>query len=337
DERAGVDAVGRQADARRHHEVRRGESELAPSPVTHLHPPAHFVRAAQQRGGSDHVARLEQLADPCRRVHDATRCRFEAEADDREAELGAHALEQRDVAATAAPEVEVGADDDELRAGALDECLAREVLGRFAAAGLVEVQDETAVEQAGRGEQLELLVECGEQLRRRLRANDLRGMPVERDAHCFEVASVGELAQELQDLLVPDVHPVVDADRDRGAAVRPQLTEALDDLHHVSLGPAITTEGLHAAPRRSYTATRSSPAATSANGPSPRSPNAPGGNAMPCRAARACSASTSTRSRSRMASLIGSTKRSGSSRIWSSACASSTPNDPTDNRRSSAR
>src|SRR5437868_2097288 len=103
----------------------------------------------EQRGGACDVARDEQLTDPCRRVDNATRGGFEPEPDDREAELGADPLQQRDVAAASAPEVEVGADDHDPGPSAVDKRLTNEVLRGLAAARLVEVQHEAAIEVTG--------------------------------------------------------------------------------------------------------------------------------------------------------------------------------------------
>src|SRR6185436_9443487 len=96
-----------------------------------------------------------------------------------EAELGSHLLEQSHAAVAAVPEVEVGADDHELRAETFDEHLPHEVLGRLAAARLVEGEDHGAVEESGLAEELDLLVQRREQLRRTLRPHDLRGMAIE--------------------------------------------------------------------------------------------------------------------------------------------------------------
>ena len=67
-------------------------------------------------------------------------------------------LQERDVAAAALAEVEVGADHHEPRVRGVGEHLAHEVLGRFLAARLVEVQHVREVEVAGGVEQLELLL-----------------------------------------------------------------------------------------------------------------------------------------------------------------------------------
>ena len=105
------------------------------------------------------------------------------------------------------PEVEVGADDHEARAEQTDEHLVHEVLGRLLAAPLVEPQHAHDVEQPCADEQLELVVERGQQGRRRLGSHDLRRMAVERDADRVEVAGVGELAHELEHLAWPRCTP----------------------------------------------------------------------------------------------------------------------------------
>ena len=48
-----------------------------------------------------------------------------------------------------------------------------------------------------------------------------------------------------------EVDTVVDADRHDSSPVGAQVFEALDELHQLLSAVAITTEGLHAAPRRS--------------------------------------------------------------------------------------
>src|SRR5260370_40155222 len=89
--------------------------------------------------------------------------RDEPEPDDLEAELGAHLLEQvhRPVATVA--EVEVRADHDEARPQPRHQHVPHEALGGLAAARLVEGEHDRGVEVAGGAEQLELLLERGEQ------------------------------------------------------------------------------------------------------------------------------------------------------------------------------
>ena len=141
---------------------------------------------------------------------------------------------------------------------AADQHLAHEVFRRLAAAGLVEVQHEREVEVAGGVEQLELLLGRGEELRRRLRPHHLGGMAVEGDAHRGEVARVGQLADEAQHRVVPEVHAVVHTDGDdRAARVPLGPPSAADSSSRSSTmrtqafpahAPTTTTAGRSAAP-----------------------------------------------------------------------------------------
>ena len=70
----------------------------------------------------------------------------EREALDLEAEVGAHLLEQGDVALALVAEVEVLPHDHDLGAEAVDEHLLHELLGRLLRAGLVEGDHEAAVD-----------------------------------------------------------------------------------------------------------------------------------------------------------------------------------------------
>jgi hypothetical protein len=126
------------------------------------------VRPAEQRGRGRDVAVGQRAADPGRRVRLVVGFvvrRHEPEADDLEAEVRAHLLEQGDVAAALVAEVEVGPDHDHARPQQADEHLADELLRGLVAALLVEAEHADDVEQADVGEQLELLVERRQQLR----------------------------------------------------------------------------------------------------------------------------------------------------------------------------
>src|SRR5262249_33196666 len=153
-----------------------------------------------------------------------------------------------------------------------DEHLTHEVLGRLVAARVVEVQDHRAVEESRLAEELDLLLECGEQLRSALGPHHLRRVTVEREAHGFETTRIRELAHEPQHCLVAEMDAVIRTDRDGATAcARGDVLES-DDLHllhaDASCG-ATTTAGRSAAPRRSYTASSSPPGSTTANGPAP--------------------------------------------------------------------
>ena len=133
------------------------------------------MRTTEQLGGAGDVALLEQLADPASTSRRLPRsCASSPRPTTSKPSSAPIRSSSATLAAASAPEVEVGADDDEARAGAVDEHLVHEVLGRLTTALLVEVQHEAAVDVPGAREQLELLLEGGEQLRRRLGPHDLR-------------------------------------------------------------------------------------------------------------------------------------------------------------------
>ena len=119
-----------------------GKPSSRPAPVALDHHAADLVGTTEQLGRAGDVAGGEPVADPGGRVRLVDRIRLrrdEPEPDDLESEVGTHALEQRDVAAAAVTEVEVGADHHEPRAEQPDEHLVDEVLGRLLAAALVEL------------------------------------------------------------------------------------------------------------------------------------------------------------------------------------------------------
>ena len=162
-----------------------------------------------------------------------------------ETEIGTHLLEQRDVSTPLVPEVEVGADHHEARVQQADEHLVHEVFGALAAAGLVEREHETEVEQTGLVEQLEPVLQRREELRRGAGPHDLRGMAVERDQRRAQATRVGELAHETQHRAVAEVHTVERADGDDRAGagvVAGGRARIADDLH--ASPPASTTAAL---------------------------------------------------------------------------------------------
>ncbi len=218
-----------------------GNAELPAASIALDHHAAHLVGPAEELRRADDVAGGEAMPHAggrVRLVRGVGLRRHEPEPEHLEAEVGAHALEERDVAATPVAEVEVGADDDEARAEQAHEHLVDEVLGRLLAATLVELEDADHVEEGGADEELELVVEGRELGRCRLRPHHLRRVAVERDADRVEAASVGQLPDELQHLAVAAVHAVVGADGD-DAALRDHrgvVADAYDPcLHQVIL------------------------------------------------------------------------------------------------------
>ena len=150
-------------------------------------------------------------------------------------------------------EVEVLAHDDDLGVEAVEEHLAHEVLGRLLGPRLVERDHEAEVD-AGLGQQLELLLEVGEQPRRGGRPHDRGGVPVEGDDGGAQPLGLGPLADLGDDGLVAEVHAVVGADGDDAALGRSRAGIVVaDDLHRqeATRGPsaASTTDGLAVVPR----------------------------------------------------------------------------------------
>ena len=240
-----------------------GNPSSRPAPVAPLHPAADLVGTPQDHGRARDVATRELVARPRRRVRQAAvgrvgrlRRRDQPETQDLEAELGAHPLEQRDVAVTLVPEVEIGADDDQPRAEHTGQHLADEVFGRLLAARLVEREHEAFVDRSRRVEELQLLVEGRQEFRRRRGAHDLGGMTVEREHRGAQLPRVREVVHEPQHRLVAEVHAVERADRDRAAdrVVTHGRTDgsgiAPDDHDDDSWG-ASTTDGFTPPPRRS--------------------------------------------------------------------------------------
>ena len=130
--------------------------------------------------------------------------------------VAAEAAEELDVAPAAVPEVEVLAHDDQAGRQLVDEHLLDEVLGRLLGPGQVEGDDHGAVDAAV-GQQLELLLETGQLLGRRLGAHHGGGVAVEGDDHGGEAGGGGPGRQVAQQGAVPEVDPVVGPDRDSGS------------------------------------------------------------------------------------------------------------------------
>ena len=176
--------------------------------------------------------------------------RDQTETEHLEAELGAHALQQRDVAVAPVPEVEVGADDHEARAEHAREHLAHEVFRGLLAARLVEREHEALVDRAGRFEQLELLVERRQQLGRRPGPDDLGGMPVEREHGRAQPArrarSCTSRSTAWCPRCTPSNAPIVTA-----RARRRVRDDSSDRARRSRAAPASTTAGFTPAPRRS--------------------------------------------------------------------------------------
>ena len=104
----------------------------------------------------------------------------QADPGDLEAVLAAEAAQELDVAPPAVAEVEVLADDDQAGGQLVDEHLLDEVPRPTHRPGSGRRNDHRAIDAAV-GQQLQLLLEAGQLLGRRLGAHHRSGMAVERD------------------------------------------------------------------------------------------------------------------------------------------------------------
>ena len=158
---------------------------------------------------------------------------------------------------------------------------------------LVEPDEQGGID-AGGVEQLELLLEIGQQLGRRLGPDDLGRVPVEGDDHRLRSQLLGATPHLGDDGLVAEMHAVVRPDGDhRPAGGRPAdggdwdrsvITRTTsDDTGHGAAAPkrrrrvtrpsdrrrGMTTQAWPSSPTRSYTASRSPCWSHTAHGPSP--------------------------------------------------------------------
>ena len=177
-----------------------------------------------------------------------------------EAQLGAHLLEERHVAAPPVAEVEVLSHHHLPGVQAPDEDLGHELLRGLPRPLVVEVDHHHDVEP-GVGQQLQALLEVGEQAGRGLGADDLRRVAVEGDQGADVTPLHGPAAHLGDHRPVPEVKPVVGPDGDHRPLLGGMaLLGRSDDLHrhHATAGPVgpghrprggTTTEGLTESPR----------------------------------------------------------------------------------------
>ena len=230
---AGVDPVCGQAHRVGHMDVGRRKADLAAALVATDDGAAHLVGPAEHPGGEVDVAAGERPPDgrAADRLVDAVRPGDEVHGIDDEVMGDAVVLEQADVPVAMAAEVEVLADDDDLDRQAVDEHALDERLGCLLRLRLVEAQHDRGVEPGG-GEQLQALLGRRQQLWRRLRPDDRRRMPVEREHHGHRIALGSEALDLLDHGLVSEVHAVVGPDGDDGAPARPRRPVELGDHLH---------------------------------------------------------------------------------------------------------
>ena len=203
----------------------------------HDHSP-HFVVASEQIGGnfdlpagkcSTDRGRTDGLSDPIWSRNESDRAHDEVV---RFANLG----EQRDVPRAFVTEVEILAHDHFAGTQVSDERALDERGRRFSGAVFVEAHDVDGIDPR-RLQQLELLVEIGQQFRCRLRTHHGCGMTIEGDDDACATELQGPLAHLGDHCTVAKMHPVVGANGDDTAAIVVSWGSALrvtDDLHGAS-------------------------------------------------------------------------------------------------------
>ena len=142
-----------------------------------------------------------------------------------------------DVALAPTPEMEILPDDNDRRIEQVDQHATHEVPRIFTGLGFVEVDDNGRIESGGR-EQFELLVEIGQQLRRRFRTHDRGRVTIER--HHSRTGSGGrrELTNRLDDRLMSAMYAVVGANAQHSSLSLPRWrVEVRDELHEVGRYP----------------------------------------------------------------------------------------------------
>ncbi len=223
------------------------------SPVTTG--PAHLVGPPEHVVGRREPA-LHQCTPDRRRRHGAVVAGVlalepdEVVSDHVEAERAALLSEQRDVPLTPVAEVEVLPHHHQPGAQTVGQHLVDELARRLGRPPLVEVDDDGVIDPRRR-EQLELLVEIGQQPRRGGRTNHLGGMAVERDDGRVEVGGGGSRPEVVDDGTMAEVDAVVRADAHRAAAraVEREVVIVVDlhgrasrlpsDQHDGGFGPAV--------------------------------------------------------------------------------------------------
>src|SRR5581483_5130659 len=218
--RAGVDPEGRNEQALGDVEVRRREAESGTAAVAGDDRSLHLRRPPEEAGRLPHLARRQQPADVARRdvVDERHATHVEPET-----------LEQREVAAAAAPEPEPVACGDHLCAGRAQDRL-REVLRRELGERRVEAHDESVV-HPDLGQKLEPPLERGEKFDPV--AEDAARVGLERDRRRAQARG----ARSVEHAPMPAVDAVERPDRDR-AARRLELVRTVRDVHSAASASA---------------------------------------------------------------------------------------------------
>ena len=229
----GIHTIGRHTDLIRHLDVGCRETEQAPALVAEHDSSAYLEGVTEHvvgelylppgqgtanRSGADRLVDPIGARDKFARMH-------------REVVQRAEFTEQCNVSRTLPPEVEVLAHHDGLCGQAIDQNALDEVGGTLKRLLFVETYKHRRVDTGG-GEELEFLVEVGEQFRRRLGPYDARRMTIE-GHHNRAAAEFRRQLLHLSDYcLMPEMHAVIRTDRDDRAFTWPRrLREVSDHLH----------------------------------------------------------------------------------------------------------
>ena len=127
-------------------------------------------------------------------------------------------------------EVEVVPDHHGLGLEAADEDFPDELLGRLLRPVLIEMHDQDVVD-AGRGQKLELLIEVGEQFRRRLGPHDRSRVLIESDDGGRQVLLRRRPLDPVDDEPVTGVDTVVGPDRHRARPIGGAIPRVVEHFH----------------------------------------------------------------------------------------------------------
>ena len=229
----GVHAVGGQTDLIGNLNIGRRKAQQTPALIARDDHPATFERSAKHACCNLNLSPGKGAANCCRadRLRDSIAAFNQRQALDVETFALAKLGEKRHVAASVVPEVKVLADHDGLGRQALHEHVVGPLRGRELRHGPIEMQDDNGVD-AGCLEKLQLLVEVGDKLRRRLWSHNRCRMPIKgHDGRCAMLR--GSLRANLgDDGLVTQMHPIVGPNGDNGATIlKVSLRKISDHLH----------------------------------------------------------------------------------------------------------
>lgn len=224
-----IDSVRRQ-DETGGVEIGGGESELAPEFVPFHHYGREGIGAAQHLTGSVKIPRANGFPD-AGAADDLAVERHSRDAVDGELKFRTERFQDRHVAAALVAEYEIRADADALEATEVARELADEGRARLLAECSVEAKDQQGV-RTERRHGAEFLRGRIDQRRHAIRGDDGAGVAIECEHHGERVVLAGVGDGLPDDLLVPEMHPVKDPNREAdfpGTGLK--FARVLNDLH----------------------------------------------------------------------------------------------------------